>query len=84
MPSFDRIDRISEERHPLSGVAKDMAAGAVLVTAIAAIAVAVFLFWKPDVWVSIFADWGEHIYQPILLALSAIPAVLFIWKWRAK
>ena len=78
------IDRVSTERHPLAGAAKDMAAGAVLVAAIAAVAVAVCLFWKPDVWFAIFADWGEHIYKPILLALSAIPAVLFVWKWRAK
>lgn len=78
------IDRVSTERHPLAGAAKDMAAGAVLVAAIAAVAVAVSLFWKPDVWFAIFADWGEHIYKPILLALSAIPAVLFVWKWRAK
>lgn len=78
------VDRISAERHPLSGAAKDMAAGAVLIAAVAAVAVAVMLFWKPDVWVSVFADWGEHIYKPILLALSAVPAVLFVWKWRAK
>ncbi len=78
------IDRFSTEHHPLAGAAKDMAAGAVLIAAIAAVVVAVMLFWKPDVWVSIFTDWGEHIYKPILLALSAVPAVLFVWKWRAK
>lgn len=78
------IDRFSAERHPLAGAAKDMAAGAVLLAAIAAVVVAVMLFWKPDVWVSVFADWGEHIYKPILLALSAVPAVLFVWKWRTK
>ena len=78
------VDRISAERHPLSGAAKDMAAGAVLLTAIAAVTVAVLLFWKPEIWVSIFADWEEHIEKPVLLALSAVPAVLFVWKWRAK
>lgn len=78
------IDRVSTERHPLAGAAKDMAAGAVLVAAIAAVVVAVCLFWKPDVWFAIFADWGEQIVKSVLLALSAIPAVLFVWKWRAK
>ncbi len=78
------IDRFSTEHHPLAGAAKDMAAGAVLLAAVAAIVVAILLFWKPDIWVSIFADWGEHIDKPILLALSAVPAVLFVWKWRAK
>lgn len=78
------VDRCSTERHPLAGAAKDMAAGAVLLAAIAAIAVAILLFWRPDIWLAIFADWGEHIYKPIILALSAVPAVLFVWKWRAK
>ncbi|MBR5540637.1 MAG: diacylglycerol kinase family protein [Clostridia bacterium] len=76
------VDRVSTERHPLAGAAKDMAAGAVLLATIAAIAVAILLFWKPDVWAAIFADWGAHIHKPILLALSAVPAVLFVWKWR--
>ncbi len=78
------VDRCSTERHPLAGAAKDMAAGAVLLAAIAAIVVAILLFWRPDIWLAIFADWGEHIYKPIILALSAVPAVLFVWKWRAK
>ena len=78
------IDRISAERHLLSGAAKDMAAGAVLIAAIAAAAVACALFLKPTVWMAIFADWAERIHKPILLALSAVPAVLFVWKWRAK
>ena len=78
------IDRFSTEHHPLAGAAKDMAAGAVLITAIAAVAVAVLLFWKPTVWAAIIADWAGHIHKPILLALSAVPAVLFVWKWRAK
>lgn len=76
------IDRFSTEHHPLAGAAKDMAAGAVLIATIAAIVVAILLFWKPDVWFSIFADWGEHVYKPILLLLSAVPAVMFVWKWR--
>lgn len=76
------IDRFSTEHHPLSGAAKDLAAGAVLVAAIASLAVAACLFWKPDVWCAIFADWGTHIYKPILLAVSFVPAVLFVWKWR--
>lgn len=78
------IDRISIERHPLSGAAKDMAAGAVLVAALAAVAVAVLLFWKPAVWSEIFADWCHHLYKPAALAVSAVGAVLFVWKWRVK
>ena len=78
------VDRIGTEQHPLSGLAKDMAAGAVLTVAVAAIVVAILLFWKPDVWAQIFADFGEHLYKPVIFALSAVAAVLFVWKWRAK
>ena len=38
------LDRISVDHHPLAKVAKDTAAGAVLVAAITALAVAAFLF----------------------------------------
>ncbi len=78
------IDRFSKEQHPLARTAKDMAAGAVVLLALASLAVAVCLFWKPTVWMVIFADWGRQIYKPILLVLSFVPAVLFIAKWRTK
>ncbi len=78
------IDRCSTEQHPLSGAAKDMAAGAVLLATLASLAVAACLFFKPDVWLAIFADWGQHLYKPILLAISFVPAILFIVKWRTK
>lgn len=74
------VNRISPEQHPLAGAAKDIAAGAVLLTAIAAVAVAIFLFGRWDAWVSLFAQWYHAPLKPILLILSAIPAVLFIVK----
>lgn len=78
------VDRISTERHPLSGAAKDMAAGAVLIAAIVAVAVAILLFWRPAVWLAIVTDWTTQLHKPILLAVSAVLAVLFIWKWGKK
>ena len=39
------VDLASPERHPLAGKAKDMAAGAVLIGAIAAVVVAGIIFW---------------------------------------
>jgi diacylglycerol kinase len=78
------IDRFSTEHHPLSGAAKDMAAGAVLLTAIAALGVAACLFGKWSVWCSIFADFRQHVYKPIALLLSFIPAGLFVVKWGTK
>ena len=41
------MDRVSSEQHPLAKIAKDTAAGGVLIAAITAIAVALFLFgWR--------------------------------------
>ena len=44
------IDRFGEERHPLSGASKDMAAGAVLISSIGA-AVVGLLVLGPPLWV---------------------------------
>lgn len=74
------VNLISPEEHPLAGAAKDIAAGAVLLTAVAAVVVAVFLFARWDTWVSLLEHWYHTPVKPILLILSAIPAVLFIVK----
>ena len=42
-------DAVVPERHPLVGVAKDVAASAVLPTAVGALAVAACIFW-PKIW----------------------------------
>lgn len=41
------VDRFGPERHPLAGTAKDVAAGAVLLTALAAVAVGLLLLGPP-------------------------------------
>ena len=78
------VNRISPEQHPLAGAAKDIAAGAVLLTAVAAVAVAVFLFGRWETWVKLFTHWYHTPIKPLLLILSAIPAVLFIVKSPSK
>ena len=40
------IDLVQPEQHPLAGKIKDVAAGAVLVTALAAAVAGVLIFWK--------------------------------------
>lgn len=41
------VDLAMPDQHPLAKAAKDAAAGAVLVTAVFAIAVAIYVFYKP-------------------------------------
>ena len=76
------VDRISAEQHPLSGAAKDMAAAAVLVLSVAAVGVGLWLFLKPSVWLRIFADWQTAWWKPCLVAISLIPAWVFVFKRR--
>jgi diacylglycerol kinase len=50
------VDLVQPNFHPLAGMAKDVAAGAVLVTAIQAVAVGVVLFGQPLVqWVQMLS-----------------------------
>ena len=76
------VDRISPEQHPLSGAAKDLAAAAVLVLSVAAFAVGLLLFLRPQVWLAIFAHWQTAWWQPCVLLLSFIPAWLFVFGRR--
>jgi len=49
------VNLVSPEYHPLAGRAKDVAAGAVLVGAVAALVVGVLVFW-PHVWALVRAE----------------------------
>jgi diacylglycerol kinase len=53
------VDMISPGYHPLAKVAKDVAAGAVLLSAILAIVIALFVF-GPYLW-SLFLHYGFHL-----------------------
>ena len=76
------VDRISDKHHPLSGAIKDLAAGAVLVLAAAAVAVGLCLFLKPTIWLSIFTLWQSEWWRPCALIVSFLPAWLFVFQWR--
>jgi diacylglycerol kinase len=76
------VDRISEEKHPLSAAAKDLAAGAVLVSAVIAAVVGLIFFLRPSVWLMIFEQWKTAWWRPCILVLSFVPAWLFVFKRR--
>jgi len=44
------VDLVTQDYHPLAAIAKDIAAGVVLLTAVGAVVVGVFLF-LPRLWV---------------------------------
>lgn len=69
----------ADHYEPLVRTAKDAAAGAVLVLAVAAAVIAVFFFWNTAVIAQIFAFFAHNILMLVLLALSAVIAVFFVW-----
>ena len=70
------VDLCSPERHPLAAWAKDAAAAAVLVLAIASVAVGIRLFWRPQVLRAMLAG---LIASPAALTALLAAAGLGIW-----
>ncbi len=69
---------ISDRYEPLIRVAKDTAAGAVLVLAIAAVAVAAVFFLDFDVLYGIFIFFSDNPFLLVLLLISAVFSVVFV------
>ena len=72
------VDLACRERCETARIAKDAAAGAVLLCAMAAVGVGIALFARGDVWLSILADFRACIWKPLLLLLSVPLAVWFV------
>ena len=70
---------ICDRYEPMIRVAKDTAAGAVLVLSIAAIAVAVIFFLDFDVIYRIFKFFCNNPVLLAPLAVSAVFSVVFVW-----
>lgn len=72
------VDLHGEEHTPLGKIAKDTAAGAVLVFAIAAVACGIAIMYQPEAFKLLFNYFTTHIFALILFIVSLISAVLFI------
>ena len=72
------VDICSPEKSSPAKLAKDAAAGAVLVTAVFAVIVGLIMFLDFDVIRSIVRYYGENIPALAGLAVSAVLAVIFI------
>ena len=78
------VDRPDAEHWAAAGLAKDMAAGAVLVFSIAAAAVGIALFWQPAVLAGIPGWLAGHPLALALLAASLPCAVCFVLQQKKK
>ena len=80
------VDLISPEHRELAGIAKDCAAGAVLVAAIGAAAAGIKLFWDIETFKSIGKYFSENVIMLVLLIISVIVwfAVIFVPRGKGK
>lgn len=77
------VDKMSPKYSPLAKVAKDTAAGAVLLSAVMAVAVGVVLFWDTEKFKLIFiyfTDWSNLLF---FIGITAI-AVVFITSGKKR
>ncbi|MGN0486302.1 MAG: diacylglycerol kinase family protein [Acutalibacteraceae bacterium] len=73
------VNLASTEHTAYGKLAKDTAAGAVLVSAIAAVAVGVIILFQPQAFQAMAHYFREHILMFVLFVLSIIPATAFIF-----
>lgn len=78
------IDKVSPKYNVFAMIGKDIAAGAVLFTAIGAIAVGVFMFWDIEVFGKIIGYFTSDFIKPLILLISLVLAVWFIMKAKPR
>ena len=75
------VDKVSPEKCSLARIAKDCAAGAVLVLAVTSVVVAGFVFSDTDGWVRVW----EYIKEKYLyLIIFAVLSVIFVFAKEKK
>ncbi|MCL1881519.1 MAG: diacylglycerol kinase family protein [Oscillospiraceae bacterium] len=77
-------DKTCPERSALAKVAKDAAAGAVLLAALTAIIVGVVLFWDMEVFGRIVNYFATNILSSIALILSVVLSLMFIFTGKER
>ena len=77
-------DSVSREKKYTIKVSKDVAAGAVLVFAGAAVFIGVVLLWQPEAFEMLFEHYVSNPVKIIGLLISFVVAFLFIFKLNNK
>lgn len=77
-------DSVSRETVHTIKISKDVAAGAVLVFAIASVFVGVMLLWQPEAFKQLFNYYLEAPVRIALFVVSLVASLLFIFKLNNK
>ena len=78
------VDIASPKFSKLAEAAKDVSAGAVLVTAVFALVIGFILFWDVPSFIKIYEFFSSHILSFLLLCLSFILSLFFIFTGPHK
>lgn len=78
------VDLHCKGKHPLAKVAKDTAAGAVLIAAVGAVAVGIALLWQPPAFRALYAYFAAHPGSIALFAVSLLFSVVYIFMGPLK
>ncbi len=71
-------DKVTQETDPHIKHSKDAAAGAVLVLAIFAAVIGVFLFWNAEGWIRLYTFYMTHPWNLTAVVLLAVCSVFYI------
>ena len=72
------VDLVSPEYNRLAGIAKDTAAGAVLMSAIAAVVVGLIIMLQPKAFSAMGYYYAEHVGELIAVIIAIILAIIWI------
>lgn len=77
-------EKHSEKYNNLAKIAKDTAAGAVLISAVFAVAVGIAILGQPEAFKALFSYYRENISMLIVLILSLVLSTVFIFAGPDK
>ncbi len=78
------VNLVTSEKNEFARIAKDAAAGAVLISAIASVAVGVAILWQPEAFKAMFAYYSDNIPVFIGFVASFILSLVFVFAGPIK
>lgn len=77
-------DKFNEKYNDFAKIAKDTAAGGVLISACFAVAVGINIFWQREAFIKMFAYYKAHLGMLLILILSLVISIAFIFMGPQK
>ena len=78
------VDQTSRETSELARVAKDTAAGAVLIAAAASVICGIVILWQPDAFRAMFEYYKSHLGIFAILIISIVFSLFFIFHGKTR